>query len=267
VADEVFYLPEGDGRYHSTASTHGPWGPTTQHGGPPVALLTREIEGLAPVGGHIARVAVDFLRPVPVAPVHVRAAVARGGRRVQLLEAELLADDEPALRLSAWWRRVAPGAVEDVPLAAAPLPPPEALQVMQVRSDYMVALNRGYIAAMEWRFAAGGLDVPGPAQVWMRPRIPLLAGEHPSPTQQVLLAVDSGSGMAGALDFRTHLFINLDLVVSILRPPVDGWVSMDGITAIDSGGGGVVRTVIGDAAGPVGVSMQTLLVEPHEPAK
>jgi acyl-coenzyme A thioesterase PaaI-like protein len=267
VADEAFYLPEGDGRYHSSASTHSPWGPTTQHGGPPVALLIREIEGLAPVGGHLARVAVDFLRPVPVAPVHVRAGVLRRGRRVQLFEAELLADDEPVLRLTAWWRRVAPGAVEDVPLTSAPLPPPDGLEVMQAGSDFLAALNRGYIAAMEWRFAAGGLDVPGPAQVWTRPRVPLLPGESPSPTQLVLLAVDSGSGIASALDFRTHLFINLDLVASILRPPVDGWVSMDGITAIDSAGGGVARTVIGDVAGPVGVSMQTLLVEPHAAAQ
>ena len=266
MADEAFYLPEGDGRYHSTPSTHSPWGPTTQHGGPPVALLIREIERLAPLGGHLARVAVDFLRPVPVAPVHVRAGVLRGGRRVQLFEAELLADDEPALRMTAWWRRVAPGAVEDVPLATPPLPPPDALDAMQVSSDHIAAMNRGYIAAMEWRFAAGGLIDPGPAQVWMRPRIPLLPEERPTPTQLVLLAVDSGSGMASALDFRTHLFINLDLVVSILRPPVDGWVSMDGITAIDSAGGGVARTVVGDAAGPVGVSMQTLLVEPHAPA-
>ncbi|MGZ4666551.1 MAG: thioesterase family protein [Frankiaceae bacterium] len=263
MADEAFYLPDREGRYHSTASTHSPWGPTTQHGGPPVALLIREIEGLAPAGGHLARVAVDFLRPVPVAPVQVRGGVLRGGRRVQLFEAELLSDDEPVLRLTAWWRRVAPGTVEDVPLATAPLPPPDGLEVMHPSSDYIAALNRGYIAAMELRFAAGGLDVPGPAQVWMRPRIPLLPVERPSPTQRVLLAVDSGSGIASALDFRTHLFINLDLVVSLLRLPVDGWVSLDGITAIDSAGGGVARTVIGDVAGPVGVSMQTLLVEPH----
>lgn len=263
MADEAFYLPDGDGRYRSTLSTHSPWGPTTQHGGPPSALLIRELEGLAPAGGHLARIAVEFLRPVPVAPVTVRGRALRPGRRVQLFEAQMQADAEPVLRLTAWWRRLAPGAVEDVPLVGAPLPDPDAVGVMAARSGFAAAMNRGYIAAMEWRFAAGGLDIPGPAQVWVRPRIPLLPGEQPSPTQLVLLAVDSGSGISAALDFRTHLFINLDLVVSILRPPVSGWVSMDGVTAIDSAGGGVARTVIGDEAGPVGVSMQTLLVEPH----
>jgi hypothetical protein len=264
LADEAFYVPEGEGRYHSTASTHGPWGPTTQHGGPPSALLVRELEALAPGGGHLARVAVEFLRPVPVAPVTVRGRALRGGRRVQLFEAELLSNDEPVMRMTAWWRRLAPGTVEDVPLATTPLPSPDTLQVMQPRAGFAAALSRGYIAAMEMRFADGSLDVPGPARVWMRPRILLLPGERCTPTQLVLLAVDSGSGISGALDFRTHLFINLDLVVSLLRPPVEGWVSMDGITAIDPAGGGVARTVIGDVAGPVGVSMQTLLVELHQ---
>ena len=46
---QPFYVPDGDGRFVSTRSTAGPWGPDSQHGGPPAALLTRAIESLV---GH-----------------------------------------------------------------------------------------------------------------------------------------------------------------------------------------------------------------------
>ncbi len=104
----AFYVAEGDA-FAATEATQGPWSPDLQHGGPVAALLTRALEEAAPEGGHLARVAVDLLRPVPVAAVRTSVRVLRPGRSVALLEAELHAAEGPVrARATAWWRRRAP---------------------------------------------------------------------------------------------------------------------------------------------------------------
>ena len=70
---------------------------------------------------------------------------------------------------------------------------------------------------MEIRFVAGRFDRRGPAAGWFRLRCPVVAGEAPSPVQRAVAAADFGNGISAELDFRTDLFINPDLTVS-LRP-------------------------------------------------
>src|SRR4051795_12635362 len=98
----ALYLPTDDG-FVATALTIGPWDPGLQHAGPPAALLLREAEragGIA--GGQTVRMAFDIFAPVPVGPVRVSTSVVRPGRRIELVEAVLTADDErPLMRLSA----------------------------------------------------------------------------------------------------------------------------------------------------------------------
>lgn len=260
--DPAFFLPGQE--YTATASCHGPWSDAQQHGGPPSALLTRALEGSAPEGGHLAAVRIDFLRPVPVGPVAVHAEVARGGRQVQLLRAQLAVDGRPAALATGWWRRRSPGLIPAVAPDAPTLPAPDTLTGAVPDSDLTHALHRGFIAAVEWRYAGGRLEEPGPSTVWARPRIPLLAGEQTSPTQQALMLADAGSGVSAALDFRTHLFTNLDLGVTLLRPPSGTWLSLHATTALDDAGGGTTTTLLGDERGRLGVAVQTLFVAPRE---
>ena len=60
---DAFFVPDGD-RYVATEHTRGPWSSKHQHGGPPTALIAHVVERTTP-GFTIARVSVDFLRPVP----------------------------------------------------------------------------------------------------------------------------------------------------------------------------------------------------------
>ena len=81
-----------DGRLVATELASGPWDPNAQHGGAPAALLARALEHVpAPYGLNLARITYEFLRPVPIGPVEVRAEVTRPGRRVQLLDGSILA--------------------------------------------------------------------------------------------------------------------------------------------------------------------------------
>ena len=70
----------------------GPWHQSMQHGSPPAALVVWAAERMAaPVPMRIARVTVDLMRPVPVAPLTIESEVLREGRKIQLCAVRLLA--------------------------------------------------------------------------------------------------------------------------------------------------------------------------------
>lgn len=274
----AFYEAAGDGEFVSAAATAGPWDPEHQHAGPPSALIGREFSRHQPVDGqHLATVAVDILRPVPVAPLTVRVRTVRPGRRITLLEAEVVARGEPVLRARGW--RIArssvptpsaPGA-EAVPAVPAPAVAGEATAMAAPGggadpadgSMWQSAHTAGYLTAMEWRFVTGGFNVPGPAQAWLRPRVPLVAGEDTSPVCRVLLAADSGNGISGTLDPARWLFVNVDLTVALYREPVGEWVLLDAATTVGPDGVGLATSRLGDRDGNVGRGMQTLVVTPR----
>ena len=91
-----FYVPDGP-RFSSTPLTRGPWSPDHQHAGPPSALLACLIERTLPPHMLVARVTVEILRPVPIAPVTVSLETLRAGRKVQWQAAQLLGVDGTVL--------------------------------------------------------------------------------------------------------------------------------------------------------------------------
>ena len=63
----------------------GPWDPNMQHGSPPAALVAWAAEAMpTQVPMRIARVSVDLMRPVPVAPLTIETEILREGRKIQL---------------------------------------------------------------------------------------------------------------------------------------------------------------------------------------
>lgn len=263
---EELAATEGAATFRSCAATQGPWSAESQHGGPPCALVVREFERLAPAdGGHIARLSVDFLAPVPLAPLTIRTEILKPGRRVRLLSAEVVAGERTVLTARGWWRRQVPDLVPEVPDPAAerPFPDPDGIEAREPDDELSRFLDRGWVAAMEMRYVSGGFTEPGPCRVWVRPRLPLLDSEPTSPTQRAVLIADGSSGVSAALDFRTHLFSNLDLHLSLLRAPEGPWISLDATSSIDAAGGGTASTKLGDRRGVFGYCMQALYVEPH----
>jgi Thioesterase-like superfamily len=256
---EAFYEIDGD-RYLATELTRGPWDPGAQHAGPPAALLGREIERLPDAGEfQVGRVTCEILRSVPIAPVRVAARILRPGRRVQLVEAELSDEgDEPLMRVSAWRLRTAPLVIPPEAMVAAE-PPPGPEQGSEVEF-FPTGQELGYHSAMEVRFVKGGFVEPGPALVWLRMRQPLVAGEEPSPLQRVLVAADVGNGISASLDYRSYLFINVDLTVHLERMPVGEWVCVDAVTLPQPTGNGTAESVLSDKSGRIGRALQTLLI-------
>src|SRR5262249_35141608 len=71
----------------------GPWDPNMQHGGAPASLVVWAAERIATAAPmQVARVTIDLMRPVPVAPLTLQTEVLREGRKIQLCAVRLLAD-------------------------------------------------------------------------------------------------------------------------------------------------------------------------------
>lgn len=259
---ESFYRPLGAGRYLATERTAGPWDPRHQHAGPPSALLVREIEAAHPrADAAVARVAVDILRPVPLGELTITTKVLRPGRRVELLEARLVAAGTRVVHATTWRIRLA-----DVPLPEAPgpspvLPPPETVPV-----EMELGWSSGYLASVEWRFVRGHFLRPGPGCAWTRLRVPLVADEETTPLQHVLAVADSGSGVSGALDLADWLFVNPEVSVHLARQPIGHWVAIESQTNLSPTGTGLAVTRLHDERGPVGQAAQALYVASRHPA-
>lgn len=263
----AFYRPTADG-FAASELTRGPWDPEGQHAGPPAALLGRAIErvdgvGDTPEGRLVARITFEILRPVPIGEMVIAAEVVRPGRRVDMVEATLSDRSGGVLIRAGAWRLRRSDVVLPEGLSSedrgAPGPSPDELEA-DVDAFFPTGIDVGYHTGMEYRFASGGFNEPGPAVCWMRMRVPLVAGEQPTPLQRVLIAADSGNGVSSTLDFRRFLFVNVDLTVYLNRMPAGEWVCLDALTIPEPTGVGISDTVLSDERGTIGRACQTLLV-------
>jgi hypothetical protein len=250
---DAFYSLDGDTAVASEL-TRGPWDRNAQHAGPPSALLGRAIELCEPRDGmRVGRVTVEILAPIPIAPLSVSARVVRPGRSVEMLEASLEGPDGELMRARAW--RLATADINADWEQEDPPPGPEDATALEF---FATGERVGWHTAMEIVFARGKFLEPGPATVWMRPRVALVEGEQVSPLQRTLLAADGGNGVSAPLDWSGFIFINTDLTVHLLRPPSGEWVCLDSVTHVD--GLGMTDTALWDERGRLGRAAQTLLV-------
>jgi hypothetical protein len=260
-----FYVIQGTSeparsRLASQPATAGPWGPEAQHGGPPAALLTRAVEQLPGAPDRVVgRITMDLLGPVPVGPLAVEARVVRPGRSVDLCEARLYDEQrDRAVATASVWRFPAsgggPGGHSEPPAHGPADGEPH---------ERPASWSGGYLDAVEWSWIKGAVTDAGPAVVWMRPRVDLVAGESMTPVQRLMACVDSASGVSAELDPGQWGFLNTELTVHVLRPPVGEWICVDAETTLGQGSVGLATSSVYDAHGLVARSAQALLVTPR----
>ncbi|MCW2953963.1 MAG: hypothetical protein JWQ48_3133 [Conexibacter sp.] len=259
MPDGIF-IQQAEDRFLPTELARGPWDLDAQHGGAPAALIARAFERMAEDGTAdppaVVRLSYEFLRPVPLTPLTLATAVARPGRRVQLLEASLRAGELEVCRASALLIRRADVAAP----APEPTPPPP-----HGPDDSAPAGTAVFDAApmfaregMEVRLARGDFGTVGPAFAWFRLRVPLVACEPTSPLQRLAAAGDFGNGISAAVGWDTHVFINPDLTIYVERLPQGEWVGLDAVTRLGTDGAGVSDSVLHDARGRIGRAQQGL---------
>jgi hypothetical protein len=266
VTDALFEA-KGD-KWLPTDYARGPWSPEALHGGPPAALIAREVERtVTDPDLQVGRFTVELLRPIPVVPLEVRAEIVRPGHKIKVVEVQLFAEGTQV----AWARVVlirtmaqADPAIEA--LARGPVPgsgngaPP-----LFREGHHSTPVVQGYTgfhnAGAELRFVGGEFDRRGPAQVWIRLAVPVVEDEVPSPLQRTVAAADFGNGVSSVLSFDGFSFINPDLSVYINRPAVGEWICLDAHTEMGTPGVGLAHSKLWDSEGAIGYSLQSLLVE------
>src|SRR4051812_19552395 len=98
--DEWVFEPKG-GLMVASPYASGPWAQTMQHGGAPSSLIVRTAERVPSARPmRIARLTVDLMRPVPVAPLEVETSIVREGRKIQLIQVSLKAAGREVVRAS-----------------------------------------------------------------------------------------------------------------------------------------------------------------------
>ncbi len=259
---EAIFIPDGD-LMIATDFARGPWTPDAQHGGPVGAILTRAL-ALFEDGErmNIARITCELLRPVPIAALSIETRWSRPGKKVQLVEASMRAGDKEVARATGLRIRKA-----DVSMPAeidieAPPPGPEdgagSLPPWATTLDYQAFHRDG----VEHRFVKGTFEQAGPASDWIRLRVPLVAGEETLPVCRAVAAADFGNGVSWVLSRNDgYQFINPDLTVYFNREPVGEWICLEARTTPGETGSGLAESRLWDTQGPIGRSLQSLLID------
>ncbi len=236
----------------------GPWDPSMQHGSPPAALVVWAAEKIpTPVEMRIARVTVDLMRPVPVAPLTIESEVLREGRKIQLCAVRLLAKGVVVVAATVLKIKVQANELPaEAVILPAELPGPDRCPVEDV--DFS---SSPFVTGMSLRAARGKFGVPGPGAIWYRADRPIVEGAPVSQAMRAMIAADFTNGTSAVLDFRQWTFLNADLTVNFARQPVGDWILLDAESWIGPDGAGLAMARLADARGYFGRAVQSLVIE------
>jgi hypothetical protein len=242
--------------------TRGPWSPHAQHGGAPSSLLAGVLEGVdAGPPTVTVRFTCDLVRPVPLTPLHITTRVVRPGKKVQLVEASLSDGGVEFARATALRLRELEDELDPAWTSpdVTPFPPPD--ETGPGAFPRAIGGQIGFWNAIDMRPVAGELFVPGPAKVWFRLKVPVVAGQETSPLQRVAAAADFGNGVGSGIDRERFSFINADVSVALHRLPVGEWIGLDGVMFPEINGIALAESVLHDVRGRIGRGTQTVILE------
>jgi hypothetical protein len=169
---DAIYRVEGN-RVVTSPDAAGPWDAQMQHGSAPAALVVWAAEAIpTPEPMRIARVTIDLMRPVPVAPLTFETEVLREGRKIQLCAVKLRAGNvvvvtATVLKIKTQALTLPP----DVADVAVTLPGPD-----QAREELPDFSGSPFVKGISMRAAHGRFGLPGPGAIWYRVDRPVVEG-------------------------------------------------------------------------------------------
>ena len=254
---DAIYRVDGN-RAVTSPNAAGPWDARIQHGSAPAALVVWAAEAIpTPQPMRIARVTIDLMRPVPVAPLTLQTEILREGRKIQLCAVRLLAEDVVVVGATVLKIKTQaltlPPEVADV---AIELPGPD-----QSQPEPASFSSSPFVTGISLRAARGRFGVPGPGAIWYRVDRPLVEASPVSQAMRAVVAADFCNGTSAVLDFREWTFINADLTVSFARQPVGAWILLDAESWIGPDGAGLATARLADERGYFGRAVQSLVIE------
>ncbi len=257
----AFFTSDGDSFIPSTMAK-GPWGSTI--GGNFVGGILGHVVENAVMDPELtpARLTVDLLRPAALAPLRGRASIVREGRRLALVEAELLQSDTVVARATGLFLRRGeqpPGEVWTSPLVMPPVPPvPTKLS--------------GGVPLLIWAYgrnpdvAGRSFDLTewqhdGPKFVWVRDLVPLVEGVPTTPFTRASMAGDVASSLThyGTTGLQ---YINADYTLTLSRLPEGRDIGLAALTYSGHDGIATGTAALFDQRGQIGTATATTLANP-----
>lgn len=235
-----------------TVLATGPWDPRLQGGVTINALIAHLVEVYpCPAEMVIARLVIDIMKPTRMDAIQTRIEVLREGKRLQLLQIEVLQDGVATVRATALRVRVS-----DSPGTEAivyPPPSPELPGFHRTKSPMH--------HIVETRLESGGLEVIGPGVVWSRIDGEILPGTAITPFVQAAMAADFGSGLSSIVNWREWSFANVDITLHLARMPHGPWLRIAAASEGAGNGLAVVHSRLADELGEFGHAHQTLFLD------
>jgi len=256
--DAAFFRLDGDLIIGNDAA-RGPWSADACHAGPVSGVLVRALEQVVP-DKQLARVTMNFQRPIPIAGFRIAATVDRDGRSTSATTAQLVDRDgnvcavASGLHLAAHDFGALPTATVPALRFADAVPGVFALEKAVHGLPF-------FHSGVEVAYPPGETPDPGPTCLWMR-TLPLVDGERPSPFQSLCPLADCGNGVSRNSRFAEATFVNPDLTIAVFRLPESDWLASQAISFWEPSGIGLSHAQLFDTAGAIGYALQTLLIRP-----
>lgn len=258
--DTPLFDSVGDGAYEPTVYTRGPWNPALLHGGPVAALFAEVLQAEGGDDTQPVRLTVDLVRPVPLAPLTMKTALVRSGKRFEVLAGDLFASDKLVARATL-------AAIRPAPLETAAYSPP----LPRTPDEPGDAASGWAPPASSESFVGGAMDFVFARQVglghgiaWLRLRRPVLADLPISPLARAAAAADVGNAVSSRKEppLPPVSFVNADLSLSLSRLPEGEWIRLESVGRWEPTGIGWVRSQMSDQRSELGAVSNALVLEP-----
>ena len=239
----------------------GPWMPGALSGTAVGALVASLVDELpAPCPMLMARLSIEFLRPVPSQPLRPQIDIVREGRKQQVVQVSIgvAGQDKQVIRATGVRLRYESRDVAERPAAAREFQPPPGASF---KPD--VAPRSASLGQFESRVVRQNDFGPGITEAWFRYRGSVFEGRPLTPAMRAGLFADFGNGLAPIVEAKRYTYLNADITLHLARALRGEWVHLKARTLDGGNHLAMVTTEIGDSEGPVGWAHQALLLQPR----
>lgn len=250
------YFRTDGSRYVPTSIAQGGWGPSLS-GHVIGGLLGWAVErAVDDPQFQPARLTVDLPRPTAFKPVEVRVRVTQDRRRLRLVEAVLVQDENPVAQASALFLRresQPDGTIWSQPVHMPPLPTDE---------DGVQSL---FIRTYGWGSGVQNPDPDwaqtfGPKYTWLQETRPLVDDQPMTPFTRAAMAGDITASIAN-WGTKGLQFINVDYTLTLTRLPEGPHLGLASLTHYSDGGVASGSAVLVDHRGPIGNGVSVAIAQ------
>lgn len=244
--NEPFFNREGEFLV-PTRCAKGPWGGDSLHGRVIAGLLAGEIERHHGDPDFLpTRLTVDMYRAPGMVPVTIETRMVRDGRRIRVVDAELISEGKVAGRATCQFLRRTDGPEGEAWNGETwNAPHPDSIPEREAEADTMFGL-------WEMRWVKGSMGVSGKREMWMREVRELVGGEPLSPFLRVACGADYVSPLANVGGGGGYTFINSELTLYLARLPEGEWVGYESVAHEANDGIAIGHCNLYDEGGRIG---------------